>query len=96
MNFLAHHVVATRFLTPAEPLPLYVVGSALPDLLPLAAAHARLRPAPVERQPALAAEEAALRAGVLVHLATDTAFHKTPSFAAAQAEAGPSSGPSRV
>ena len=88
MNFLAHYVLATRFLTPAGPLPPYVVGSALPDLLPLAASRVRLRPALVERQPAPTAEEAALRAGILVHLATDAAFHKTPSFAAAQAEAG--------
>lgn len=88
MNFLAHHVLATRFLTPPNPLPMYVAGSALPDLLPMATGHARLRPALVERQPAPTAEEAALRAGILVHLATDAAFHKTPSFAAAQAEAG--------
>lgn len=88
MNFLAHHVLATRFLTPPNPLPPYVVGSALPDLLPLAATRVRLRPALVERQPALTAEGAALRAGVLVHLATDAAFHKTQAFAGAQAEVG--------
>jgi len=88
VNFLAHHVLATRVLAPADPLPPYVVGSALPDLLPLAAGRVRLRPALVERQPAPTAEEAALRAGVLVHLATDAAFHKTPAFAGAQAEVG--------
>jgi len=88
MNFLAHHVLATRFLKPADPLPLYVVGSALPDLLPLAADRVRLRPALVERQPAPTAKETALRAGVLVHLATDAAFHKTQAFTAAQAEVG--------
>ena len=86
MNFLAHYVIATRFLTPAAPLPSYVVGSALPDLLPLAARRVRLRPALVERQSAMNAEETALRAGVLAHLATDAAFHKTPAFAEAQAE----------
>ena len=86
MNFLAHHVLATRFLTPINPLPMYVVGSTLPDLLPLAARRLRLRPALVERQPAPTADEEALRAGVLVHLATDTAFHKTAAFAEAQAE----------
>ena len=86
MNFLAHHVIATRFLTPAAPLPPYVVGSALPDLLPLAADRLRLRPALVEHQPTATSEEEALRAGVLVHLATDAAFHKMPAFAAAQAE----------
>jgi hypothetical protein len=88
VNFLAHHVLATRLLTPTDPLPPYVVGSALPDLLPLAAERVRLRPTLVERQPAPTAEVAALRAGVLVHLATDAAFHKTPAFAAAQREAG--------
>lgn len=86
MNFLAHHVIATRFLTPINPLPMYVVGSALPDLLPLAANRIRLRQALVERQPAATSEEETLRAGVLVHLATDAAFHKTPAFAGAQAE----------
>ena len=88
MNFLAHYVVATRFLSPPTPLPPYVVGSTLPDLLPLAAGRVRLRPALVERQPARATEEQALRAGILVHLATDAAFHKTPAFAEAQAEVG--------
>lgn len=88
VNFLAHHVIATRFLTPADPLPPYVVGSALPDLLPLAARRVRLRPALIEHQPAPTAEQIALRAGVLVHLATDAAFHKTRAFADAQAEVG--------
>lgn len=88
MNFLAHYITATRRLPPADPLPPYVVGCALPDLLPLAANRVRLRPALVERQPVLNAEEDALRAGVLIHLATDAAFHKTPAFAEAQAEAG--------
>ena len=88
MNFLAHHVLATRFLTPANPLPPFVVGCVLPDLLPLAADRVRLRPALVERQPATSDEEAALRAGVLVHLATDAAFHRTTAFAEAQATAG--------
>lgn len=85
MNFLAHYVIATRFLAPAEPLPMYVAGTALPDLLPLASPHSRLRPALVVRQPALTAEGAALRAGVLAHLKTDAAFHKTQAFAQAQA-----------
>lgn len=88
MNFLAHHVIATRFLTPAAPLPAYVVGSALPDLLPLAARRVRLRPTLVEHQPVPTAKDESLRAGVLVHLATDAAFHKTRAFAEAQAEAG--------
>lgn len=86
MNFLAHHVLATRFLTPTDPLPMYVVGSTLPDLLPLAARRVRLRPTLVERQPTPTTGEAALRAGTLVHLATDAAFHKTRAFAEAQAE----------
>ena len=88
MNFLAHHVIATRFLTPAAPLPTYVVGSALPDLIPLTARRVRLRPALVERWPAPTAEASALRAGVLIHLATDAAFHKTPAFAEAQDTVG--------
>lgn len=87
MNFLAHYVLATRFLSPPPSLPAYVVGNALPDLLPLAAGRVRLRPALIERQPAGKDEEAALRAGVLVHLATDAAFHKARAFAEAQAEA---------
>ncbi len=87
MNFLAHYVLATRFLSPPLPLPMYVVGNALPDLLPLAADRIRLRPALVERQPAGTDEEAALRSGILVHLMTDAAFHKTRTFAEAQAEA---------
>ena len=87
MNFLAHYVLATRYVPPVEPLPFYVVGTALPDLLPLASARTRLRVASVEAAPAPTPEDAALRSGVLTHLATDTAFHKTASFAAAQADA---------
>jgi len=84
MNFLAHYVIASRYLTPAAPLSSYVVGTALPDLLPLASRRSRLRPVLVNHNPALTADEAALRAGVLVHLATDTAFHKTAAFIEAQ------------
>jgi len=90
VNFLAHHVLATRFLSPTPPLPLYAVGTALPDLLPLASPRSRLRSALVEATPAPTAEDAALRAGVRAHLATDAAFHKAPAFAAAQAQAGES------
>lgn len=86
MNFLAHYVIATRFLTPQEPLPAYVVGTALPDLLPLAAARVRLRPAQIERFTARTEFEAALGAGVSVHLATDMAFHRSAAFADAQAQ----------
>lgn len=85
MNFLSHYVIATRYLTPADPQPIYAVGNALPDLLPLAADRIRLRPALVERQPSRTDEEIALRTGVLAHLATDAAFHKTRAFAEAQA-----------
>jgi len=88
LNFLAHHVLATRFLSPTPPLPFYAVGAALPDLLPLAARGARLRAASVEIAPARTPEETALQAGASSHLATDAAFHKTPAFAAAQAQAG--------
>jgi hypothetical protein len=86
MNFLAHYLLATRYLPPQEPLPFYVVGTALPDLLPLAATRTHLRQALVANHSPQTAEEAAWRAGVLVHLATDTAFHKTEAFARAQAE----------
>jgi len=84
VNFLAHHVIAMR-QWPAPTAP-YVVGVALPDLLPLAGA--RLRPALIGRGTAGGPEDAALRRGVLVHLATDAAFHKAASFAEAQAEVG--------
>ena len=86
MNFLAHHAIAMHSLTPADPLPMYVVGSALPDLLPLADAH--LRPALINHESDDGLEDAALRRGVRVHLATDAAFHKTAAFAGAQAEVG--------
>ena len=84
MNFLAHYKIATQCLTPREPFSAYVLGTALPDLLPLAAERVRLRPAQVAS--ARTGFEAALRAGVSAHLATDAAFHKTAAFAAAQAE----------
>ena len=87
MNFLAHYVLATRCLAPSEPLPAYVVGTALPDLLPLASSRTRLRASSVEATPTPTPEDDALRAGVLTHLATDAAFHKTAAFADAQAEA---------
>ena len=86
MNFLAHFVIATRFLTPQEPLSAYVVGTALPDLLPLAAERVRLRPAQVEQRAARTEFEGALSAGISVHLATDAAFHKTAAFAEVQSE----------
>lgn len=79
MNFLAHFVVADR----CPPLaPAFVVGNALPDLLPLAAPRLRLRPAALVQ----ASDGNGLRAGVLTHLAADAAFHKTTAFADAQAE----------
>lgn len=77
MNFLAHFVVAARRAPPA-----FVVGNALPDLLPLAAPRLRLRPAALSQ----ASDGDGLRAGVLTHLAADAAFHKTTAFADAQAE----------
>lgn len=85
MNFLAHHVVATRYLAPTFPLAFYTVGTALPDLLPLASRRARLRPVLLAPMPAQSDWEAALRAGALAHLATDAAFHGTAAFAEAQA-----------
>lgn len=75
--------MATRFLTPVEPLSAYVLGTALPDLLPLAADRVRFRPSLLGAETEF---EAALAAGVSAHLVTDAAFHKTAAFAEAQAE----------
>ena len=86
MNFFAHFAVATQFLTPKEPLPAYVLGTALPDLVPLAERRVRLRPAQLERTPLQSAFEAALSAGVSVHLMADSAFHKSAAFRETQAE----------
>ena len=69
-------------------VPAYVLGTALPDLLPLAEGRVRLRPAQVTSAETRTAFEAALAAGVSIHLATDAAFHKTAAFAEAQAEVG--------
>lgn len=64
----------------------YVLGTALPDLLPLAANRARLRSAQVASAETRTEFEAALAAGVSAHLVTDAAFHKTAAFAEVQAE----------
>ena len=84
MNFLAHYVFATRHLDVPACLPAYILGNALPDLLPLAAPRARFRLAPLQKSHADAPSEIALREGILTHLATDAAFHKTAAFARAQ------------
>ena len=86
MNFLAHYVLATRFLGPTEPVSAYVVGTTLPDLLPLAADRVRLRPAQIAVMGAGEKLEAALSAGASAHLATDAAFHRSPAFAQVQME----------
>ena len=86
MNFLAHYVLATRYREPPDSLPDYVLGNALPDLLPLAAPRARLRRAVAECAPVTGPGQAALRSGVLTHLVTDAIFHKTDAFARAQAD----------
>lgn len=53
MNFLAHSVVALRLASPLPvDLPAYVVGSALPDLIGLAAPRVRLRQRPPHICPA--------------------------------------------
>ena len=85
MNFLAHYEIAAQILTPKQPFSAYALGTALPDLLPLAESRVRLRPARVAAQ-RRTEFGAALAAGVSVHLATDSAFHKTAAFAEAQAE----------
>ncbi|MDQ2799807.1 MAG: hypothetical protein M3Y13_09210 [Armatimonadota bacterium] len=84
MNFLSHYALALRICPSAAHRPLFVAGNALPDLLP--PATPRLRPKLLD-VPTQMPEEAAVRAGVAVHLATDAAFHKTASFAEMQAEA---------
>lgn len=82
MNFLAHYLLATKYLAPIEPLSYFVVGTSLPDLLPLASV--RLRPASLLTSPYSAAEHIALREGALSHFAADAAFHKLAEFHAAQ------------
>lgn len=86
MNFAAHFVVATRFLSPALPLPLYVMANALPDLLPLAAPRVRLRLALLENTPRQTPDDRTILAGARAHLATDQAFHQTGAFAFASAQ----------
>ncbi len=68
-----------------EPSPAYAVGTALPDLLPLAEHRVRFRSTQLMAGTGF---EAALRAGVSAHLASDTAFHKTAAFGEASAEVG--------
>lgn len=87
MNFLAHFAVATRLQPALSPLPAYVVGTALPDLLPLADQRAHLRLFPVSHSLPHCPGDHALRGGVLSHLAADIAFHRSESFADAQTEA---------
>ena len=67
----------------SAPGPNYVLGNALPDLLPRNGT--RFRPALLENSPTDDPSDAALRDGVLTHLATDAAFHRTASFERAQA-----------
>ncbi len=86
MNFLAHYYAATRLQAAVTPLPAYTVGTALPDLLPLAAPRTRLR-LPLLGQYSVTTADSALTVGVLSHLNADTAFHKSPAFAEAQVQA---------
>lgn len=86
MNFLAHFLIASEAVPSFSAMPSLTAGSALPDLLPLAAPRQRLRFASLASAPCAAGEESALHCGVRVHLATDAAFHKTAAFAAAQAD----------
>ena len=88
MNFLAHFVVATRFLPPAAPLPLYVLANAFPDLLPLAAPRTRLRAALLDNAPQQTPQDKAITAGVRVHLRTDEVFHKTQAFSQTERQVG--------
>ena len=88
MNFLAHYYVGTRLQLSTTPLPAYVVGTSLPDLLPLAAPRTRLRlPLPIPLVTGYGDYHLALTAGIRSHLRGDTAFHKSPEFGVAQAKA---------
>ncbi len=105
MNFLSHYVIARRLWSPPPAaLPAYAVGSALPDLIGLAAPRVRLRKDPLAPNNGGTGElgfgpssailappllgAGGVSAGVRAHLATDAAFHKTAAFAEAQAEVG--------
>jgi len=89
MNFLAHYYVATRLQLSTTPLPAYVVGTSLPDLLPLAAPRTRLRlPLSIPLVTGYADYHLSLTAGICSHLRADAAFHKSPGFGDAQVKAG--------
>ena len=65
MNFLAHAAVATRHTND----PLFVLGAALPDLVPLIGVR-------VDRE----SLPARVRAGWMAHHGADAAFHEHPEF----------------
>jgi hypothetical protein len=77
MNFLAHYAL----VRPDGPMPLTVLGNALPDLLPLASPRARFRLTALATAP-----DGPLKVGVRTHLIADAAFHKSPAFALARQE----------
>ncbi len=88
MNFLAHFVAAPRALSPDSLSPLFVSANTLPDLLPLAAPRVRLRLSLLETAPRQTPDDAAITAGVMAHLQADAVFHKTSTFALAEAKVG--------
>jgi hypothetical protein len=88
MNFLSHYYVGTRLQLATPPLPAYVVGTSLPDLLPLAAPRTRLRlPLPSQPLTGYPEHDLALTNGIRSHLKADAAFHKSPGFGDAQVKA---------
>lgn len=84
MNFLAHYLLATQYFPPVEPVSLYIVGNALPDLLPLASA--RLSMTALRESPHPISDNGALTQGATIHLLTDAAFHRLGTFRGVQEE----------
>jgi hypothetical protein len=88
MYLRAHNLMAQEFLPAVAPQSYYVVGSALPDLLPLASPRHRFRLTSLDHAPATSPTAQAIATGVTAHLRTDAAFHKTSSFEHCQSAVG--------
>ena len=86
VNFLAHYVLATALFAATRAIAVLCGGNGPARFAAIGiCADDYLRQAIVTSRLPQSAEEAALQAGVSVHLATDAAFHKTEAFARAQA-----------
>lgn len=82
MNFLAHHTLARRALPDAPDS--FFVGNLLPDLAAIYGAG-RLRRFPeIDSE---TSDDSPLLAGIRFHFATDRAFHASPAFTDACADA---------